>query len=150
MHTKYNIVLRFLCVDEKLETQIIRIGYRLRGFEKKMLRRLSGPMRVEVTDEWRKLRNQEPHRPTSLRNFVGFLSTSRQIPGCTPGWTTTTSFQVLYDSVCTDYLTIRHCRARATDGAVNEKINNNSNNNNSVCLYHEECSTTYQSKNTAS
>jgi hypothetical protein len=37
----------------------LREGHRLRVFENRVLRRLFGPKRDEVTGEWRKLRNEE-------------------------------------------------------------------------------------------
>jgi hypothetical protein len=39
----------------------LREGHRLRMFEKKVLRRISGPKRDKVTGEWRKLDNEELH-----------------------------------------------------------------------------------------
>jgi hypothetical protein len=37
----------------------IREEHRLRVFENRMLRRMFGPKRCEVTGEWRKLHNEE-------------------------------------------------------------------------------------------
>jgi len=37
----------------------MREEYRLRVFEKRVLRRIFGPKRDEVTGEWRKLHNEE-------------------------------------------------------------------------------------------
>jgi hypothetical protein len=39
----------------------IREAYRLRMFEKRVVRRISGPKREEVTEEWRKLHSEELH-----------------------------------------------------------------------------------------
>jgi hypothetical protein len=39
----------------------LREEHRLRMFENRMLRRISGPKRDEVTEGWRKLRNEELH-----------------------------------------------------------------------------------------
>jgi hypothetical protein len=39
-------------------------------FEKRVLRRVFGPIRDEVTGEWRKLHNQELHDLYSLPNIV--------------------------------------------------------------------------------
>jgi hypothetical protein len=44
---------------------------RLRVFENKMLRRVFGPKRVEVTGEWRKLHNEELNNLYSSPNIVG-------------------------------------------------------------------------------
>jgi hypothetical protein len=38
---------------------ILREEYRLRVFENRVLRRILGPKRKEVTGEWRKLHNEE-------------------------------------------------------------------------------------------
>jgi hypothetical protein len=40
---------------------IIREEHRLRAFEKRVLWRIFGPKRDEVTEGWRKLHNEEPH-----------------------------------------------------------------------------------------
>jgi hypothetical protein len=40
--------------------------HRLRVFENRVLRRISGPKRVEVTGEWMKLHNEELHILYSL------------------------------------------------------------------------------------
>jgi hypothetical protein len=40
----------------------LREEYRLRVFENKVLRRIFGSKRDEVTGEWRKLHNEELHR----------------------------------------------------------------------------------------
>jgi len=37
----------------------VREGHRLRVFQDRMLRRIFGPKRDEVTGEWRKLHNEE-------------------------------------------------------------------------------------------
>ena len=42
----------------------------LRVFENRMLRRVFGPKRDEVTGEWRKLRNEELNDLCSLPNIV--------------------------------------------------------------------------------
>jgi hypothetical protein len=39
----------------------LREEYRLRVFENRVLRRIFGPKRDEVTREWRKLHNKELH-----------------------------------------------------------------------------------------
>jgi hypothetical protein len=40
---------------------ILREEHRLRVFENRVLRRIFGPKRDEVTGEWRKLHNEEPN-----------------------------------------------------------------------------------------
>jgi hypothetical protein len=42
-------------------TLTLREGHRLRVFESRVLRRIFGPRRDEVTGEWRKLHNEELH-----------------------------------------------------------------------------------------
>jgi hypothetical protein len=50
---------------------ILREEHRLRVFENRVLRRIFGPKRVEVTGEWRKLHNEE------LRNLYSSPSIIR-------------------------------------------------------------------------
>ena len=49
---------------------ILREERRLRVFENRVLRRVFGPKRDEVTREWRKLHNEELSDLYSLPNFV--------------------------------------------------------------------------------
>jgi hypothetical protein len=48
----------------------LREERRLRVFENRVLRRIFGPRRDEVTGEWRKLRNEELNDLYSLPNIV--------------------------------------------------------------------------------
>ena len=41
------------------ETCTLREEHRMRGFENRLLRRIFGPKRDEVTGEWKRLRNEE-------------------------------------------------------------------------------------------
>jgi hypothetical protein len=52
--------------------------HRLRVFEKRVLRRVFGPKRDEVTGEWRKLNNEELNNMYSLPNIVWVVK-SRQM-----------------------------------------------------------------------
>ena len=49
---------------------ILREGHRLRVFENRVLRRIFGPKRDEVTGEWRKLHNEELTDLYSLPNII--------------------------------------------------------------------------------
>jgi len=55
----------------------LREERRLRVFENKVLRRVFGPKRDEVTEEWRKLRNEELSDLYSLLNIVGVVKSRR-------------------------------------------------------------------------
>jgi hypothetical protein len=50
---------------------------RLRVFENRVLRRIFGPKRDEVTGEWRKLHNEELNRLYSLPNIVRVIKSRR-------------------------------------------------------------------------
>ena len=50
---------------------------RLRGFENRVLRRIFGPKRDEVTGEWRKLHNEELIELCSSRNIVRVIKSRR-------------------------------------------------------------------------
>jgi hypothetical protein len=50
---------------------------RLRVFENRVLRRVFGPKRDEVTREWRKLRNEELNDLYSLPNIVRVVQSRR-------------------------------------------------------------------------
>ena len=60
--TKLNILYRTIILPVVLygcETLTLREEHRLRVFENRVLRRIFGPKRVEVTGEWKKLHNEE-------------------------------------------------------------------------------------------
>jgi len=50
---------------------------KLRVFENRVLRRVFGPKRDEVTGEWRKLHNEELSDLSSLPNIVGVVKSRR-------------------------------------------------------------------------
>jgi hypothetical protein len=55
----------------------LREERRLRVFENRVLRRVFGPKRDEVTGEWRKLRNEELNNRYSLPNIVRVIKSRR-------------------------------------------------------------------------
>jgi hypothetical protein len=59
----------------------LREEHRLRVFENRVLRRIFGPKRDEVTGSWRKLHNEDLHNVYSSPNIIRKIK-SRRI-----GWT---------------------------------------------------------------
>jgi hypothetical protein len=55
----------------------LREERRLRVFENRVLRRIFGPKRDEVTGEWRKCHNKELHDLNSLPNIVRVIKSRR-------------------------------------------------------------------------
>jgi hypothetical protein len=53
--------LMLFCMGVKLLSLTLREEHRLRLFENRVLRRIFGPKRDEVTGGWRKLPNEELH-----------------------------------------------------------------------------------------
>jgi hypothetical protein len=51
--------------------------HRLRVFENRVLRRIFGPKRDEVTEDWRKLHNEELHNLYSLPNIIRTIKSRR-------------------------------------------------------------------------
>jgi hypothetical protein len=51
--------------------------HRLKVFENRVLRRMFGPKRDEVTEEWRKLRNEELHELYFSPSIIRILKASR-------------------------------------------------------------------------
>jgi hypothetical protein len=56
---------------------ILREKYRLRVFENRVLRRIFGHKRNEVTGEWRKLHNEELHILYSCPNIIRQIKSRR-------------------------------------------------------------------------
>jgi hypothetical protein len=55
----------------------LREEHRLRVFENKVLRRISGPKRDEVTGGWRKLHNEELHDLYSSPSIIRMIKSRR-------------------------------------------------------------------------
>jgi len=55
----------------------LREKRRLRVFENRVLRRIFGPKRDEVTREWRKIRNEELNELYCSQNIVRVLKSGR-------------------------------------------------------------------------
>jgi hypothetical protein len=55
----------------------LREGHRLRVFENKVLRRIFGPKRDEVTGEWRRLHNNELYALHSSPNIIRVIKSRR-------------------------------------------------------------------------
>jgi hypothetical protein len=69
------IVDRFLFIQ--LVSLTLREECRLRVFENKVLRRIFGPKRDEVTGEWRRLHNKELYALFSSPNIILVIKTLR-------------------------------------------------------------------------
>jgi hypothetical protein len=54
----------------KLKSLMLRQEHRLRVFENRVLRRIFGHKRDEVTEEWRKLHNEELHNLYSSPDVI--------------------------------------------------------------------------------
>ena len=71
------LLLRLHRVPYFIITIIMREERRLRVFENRVLRRVFGPKRDEVTGEWRKLHNEEISDLYSLPNIVRVVKSRR-------------------------------------------------------------------------
>jgi hypothetical protein len=64
------IILPVVLYGCKTWSLTLREEHRLRVFENRVLRRIFGPKRDEVTGEWRKLHNEELHNLYSLPDII--------------------------------------------------------------------------------
>jgi hypothetical protein len=55
----------------------LREEHRLRLFENRVLRRIFGPKRDDVTGDWRKLHNEELHNLYSSPNIIRMIKSRR-------------------------------------------------------------------------
>jgi hypothetical protein len=55
----------------------LREEHRLRVFENRVLRRIFGPKRDEVTGDWRKLHNEELHNLYSSPSIIRMINSRR-------------------------------------------------------------------------
>jgi hypothetical protein len=55
----------------------LREEHRLRVFENRVLRRIYGPKRDDVTGDWRKLHNEELHNLYSSPNIIRIIKARR-------------------------------------------------------------------------
>jgi hypothetical protein len=72
-----SIILPFVLYGYETWSLTLREERRLRLFENRVLRRVFGPKRDEVTGEWRKLHNEELNDMYSLPNIVRVVKSRR-------------------------------------------------------------------------
>jgi hypothetical protein len=74
----YNtIILHVVLYGCETWSPTLREEHRLRVFENRVLRRISGPRRDEVTREWRKLHNEELHDLYSSPSIIRIMKSRR-------------------------------------------------------------------------
>jgi hypothetical protein len=77
-HPTLFVLFQFLCVYGcKTWSLILREEHRLRVFENRVLRRIFGPKRNEVTGEWRTLHNEELHDLYSSPSIIRTIKSRR-------------------------------------------------------------------------
>jgi hypothetical protein len=76
------IILPVVLCGCEIWSLILREEHRLRVFEKRVLRRMFGPKRDEVTGGWRKLHNEELHNLYSSTSILRMIkSRSMRLAG---------------------------------------------------------------------
>jgi hypothetical protein len=71
------IILPFVLYGCETWSLTLREEHRLRVFENRVLRRIFGPKRDEVTGEWRKLHNEELHKLYSSPDIIRHVKSRR-------------------------------------------------------------------------
>jgi hypothetical protein len=71
------IILSVILYGRETWSLTLREGHRLRVFENKVLRRIFGLKRDEVTGEWRKLHNEELHDLYSSQSIIRIIKARR-------------------------------------------------------------------------
>jgi hypothetical protein len=71
------IILPVVLYGCKTWSLTLREEHRLRVFENRVLRRIFGPKRDDVTGEWRKLHNEELHNLYSSPDIIRQIKSSR-------------------------------------------------------------------------
>jgi hypothetical protein len=71
------IILLFVLYECETWSLTLREEQRLRVFENRVLRRIFGPRRDEVTGEWRKLHNEELHNLYSYPDIITQVKSRR-------------------------------------------------------------------------
>jgi hypothetical protein len=88
------IILPVVLYRRQTSSLTLREEHILRVFENRVLRRIFGPKRVEVAEEWRKLHGRELH------NFYLFPNIIRQIKSRKMGWASHMTFVGEEGKVC--------------------------------------------------
>jgi hypothetical protein len=67
------VTLPFVLYGCEIWYLILREEHRLRVFENRVLRRIFGPKREELTGGWRRLHNEKLHNLYTSRNITGMI-----------------------------------------------------------------------------
>jgi hypothetical protein len=71
------IILPVVLIGCETWSRTLREEHRLRVFENRVLTRIFGPKRDEVTGDWRKLHNEELHNLYSSSNIIRMIKSRR-------------------------------------------------------------------------
>jgi hypothetical protein len=72
-----NIILPVVLYGCETLSLRLRKEHRLRVFKKKVLKKIYGPKRDEVTGGWRKLHNEDPHNLYFLPSIIRMITSRR-------------------------------------------------------------------------